>query len=63
MECDKKYGLGSIKIHGGTKIYKLETYLGPDRLPVMEKHLVSEKKLQVNSPGKVFEMLNRYFRL
>lgn len=44
-------------------MYKIETYLDPDRIPVMEKHLVSEKKLQVSSPSKVFEMLNQYFRL
>ncbi|MBT9841460.1 JAB domain-containing protein [Blautia sp. MCC283] len=44
-------------------MYKIETYLDPDRLPVIEKNLICEEKIQANSPEKIYEMLNRYFRL
>ena len=44
-------------------MYKIETYLDSDRIPVMEKQLICEEKIQVNSPDKVYAMLNQYFRL
>ena len=44
-------------------MYKIETYLDENRLPVMEKTLICKEEIQVNSPEKVFQMLNTYFRL
>ena len=44
-------------------MYKIETYLDEDRLPVMEKTLICKEEIQVNTPEKVFQMLNKYFRL
>lgn len=44
-------------------MYKIETYLDENKLPVMEKTLICKEEIQVNSPEKVFQMLNTYFRL
>lgn len=44
-------------------MFKIETYLDEDKLPVMEKTLICSEEIQVNNPEKVFQMLNNYFRL
>ena len=44
-------------------MYKLETYMGKDKLPVLEKQLICEEVVSASSPEKVYEMLNKYFRL
>ena len=44
-------------------MYKLETYIREDRIPYMTKTEICNEKVNVNSPEKVFEMLNTYFNL
>lgn len=44
-------------------MYKLETYMAKDKLPVLEKQLICEEVVSASSPEKVYEMLNKYFRL
>lgn len=44
-------------------MYKLETYIKEDRIPYMTKTEICKEKINVNSPEKVFEMLNTYFNL
>lgn len=42
-------------------MYKLETYIKEDRIPYMTKTEICKEKVNINSPEKVFEMLNTYF--
>ena len=42
-------------------MYKLETYIKEDRIPYMTKSEICKEKININSPEKVFEMLNTYF--
>lgn len=44
-------------------MWKLETYIKEDRIPYITKTEICNKKITVNSPEKVFEMLNKYFNL
>lgn len=44
-------------------MYKLETYIGKDKLPILEKQLICEEVVSASGPEKVHEMLNKYFRL
>lgn len=42
-------------------MYKLETYIKEDRIPYMIKSEICKENININSPEKVFEMLNTYF--
>lgn len=44
-------------------MYKLDTYIKEDRIPYITKTEICNEKITVNSPEKVFEMLNTYFNL
>lgn len=44
-------------------MYKLDTYIKEDRIPYMVKTEICNEKITVNTPKKVFNMLNTYFNL
>ena len=44
-------------------MYKLETYIEEDRIPYITKTEICKGRINVNSPDKVFKMLNKYFNL
>ena len=43
-------------------MYLIDTYLGKDRLPFIEKKEICRKTQVFDSPDKIYEFLNKYFR-
>lgn len=44
-------------------MYLIDTYLGKDRLPFIEKKEICQEAKIFDSPDKIFKFLNQYFRL
>ena len=44
-------------------MYLIDTYLGNDRLPFIEKKEICRKTQVFDSPDKIYEFLNKYFRV
>lgn len=44
-------------------MYLIDTYLGKDRLPFIEKKEICQEAPIFDSPDKIYKFLNQYFRL